>query len=201
MTSTLENHASAKEHTQHIDQYIEEELTYGALYGPYESVPFKVHVSPLMTREKQNSDKRRIMVDLSWPKDHSVNAGVKKNSYLGAYFDLKYPSIDHVVKNLKTLGTGALLYKVDVSRAFRHLRIDSGDIDLLGICHNNLFLDGSLPIRFRLGSEFFEKCSDAIRYMMSQAGHNGLMNYIDDLLYVSTPSKIHTMAYYNSFKT
>ena len=25
---------------------------------------------------------------------------------------------------------------------------------------------------------------------MSQAGHNGLMNYIDDLLYVGTPSTI-----------
>ena len=190
LTPTLENHASAKEHIQHIDQYIKEELTYGALYGPYESVPFQVHISPLMTSEKQNSDKRRTIVDLSWPKGHSVNAGVQKNSYLGAYFDLKYPSIDHVVKKLKILGTGALLYKVDISRAFHHLRIDPGDIDLLGIYHNNLFLDGSLPFGFRLGSRFFEKCSDAIRYMMSQAGHNGLMNYIDDLLYVGPPSTI-----------
>ena len=95
-----------------------------------------------------------------------------------------------MVKKLKILGTGALLYKVDISRAFRHLRIDPGDIDLLGIYHNNLFLDGSLPFGFRLGSGFFEKCSDAIRYMMSQAGHNGLMNYIDDILYVGTPSTI-----------
>ena len=165
-------------------------MTYGALYGPYESVPFKVHISPLMTREKHNCDKRRTIVDLSCPIGQSVNAGVKKNFYLGAYFDLKYPSIDHVVKQLKILGTGSLLYKVDISRAFRHLRIDPGDIDLLGIYHNNLFLDGSLPFGFRLGSGFFEKCSDAIRYMMSQAGHNGLMNYIDDLLYVGTPSNI-----------
>ena len=78
LTPTLENHASAKEHIQHIDQYIKEELTYGALYGPYESVPFQVHISPLMTSEKQNYDKRRTIVDLSWPKGHSVNAGVQK---------------------------------------------------------------------------------------------------------------------------
>ena len=179
----------------HIDRYIQEELQYKALYGPYESVPFQVHVSPLMTRKKQNSDNRRTIVDLSWPLGQSVNAGVKKIFYLGTYFDLKYPSIDHIVKKLKLLGTGALLYKVDISRTFRHLGIDPGDIDLLGIYHHKLFLDGSLPFGFRLGSGFFEKCSDAIRYMMSQAGHNGLMNYIDDLLYVGTPSEIWTSYY------
>ena len=195
LTSTSENHTSAKEHISHIDKYIEEELKYKALYGPYDSVPFKVHISPLMTHEKQNSDKRRTIVDLSWPLGQSVNAGVKKNSYLGAYFDLKYPSIDYVVQKLKLSGTGSLLYKVDISRAFRHLRIDPGDIDLLGIHHNSVFLDGSLPFGFRLGSGFFEKCSDAIRYMMSQAGHNDLMNYIDDLLYVGTPTKIWSSYY------
>ena len=196
LTPTFENHASAQKHTQHIDQYIAEELTYGALYGPYESVPFKVHISPLMTREKQNSDKRRTIVDLRWPKDQSVNAGVKKELYLGAYFDLKYPFIAHIVNKLKPLGPGVLLYKVDISCAFRHLRIDPGDIDLLGIHHNKLFLDKSLPFGFLLGSKFFEKCSDAIRYIMSQAGHNGLMNYIDDLLYVGLPSQIWDSYHY-----
>ena len=78
---TLDNHPSAKEHISHIEKYIQEELTYGALYGPYESVPFKVHISPLMTREKHNSDKRHTIVDLSWPIGQSVNAGVKKNFY------------------------------------------------------------------------------------------------------------------------
>ena len=54
LTSIFENHASAQEHTQHIDQYVGEELKYGVLYGPYESLPFYVHILPLMTREKQN---------------------------------------------------------------------------------------------------------------------------------------------------
>ena len=69
-------------------------------------------------------------MDLSWPKGQSVNAGVKKKIYLGAYFDLKYPSVDHVVKKPKLLGPGALLYKVNISRTFSHLIIDPGDIDL-----------------------------------------------------------------------
>ena len=48
LTLTFENHGSAKEHTQHIDQYIAEEVRKIALYCPYESLPFHVHVLPFM---------------------------------------------------------------------------------------------------------------------------------------------------------
>ena len=194
LVSTHVNHTSAIEHEKHIDQYIAEELKYGALYGPFEDTPIPVHVSPLMTRAKQNSDKRRTIVDLSWPKNASVNAAVQKNVYLGSHFVLKYPSLDDITTELRKLGPGALIYKVDISRAFRHIRIDPGDIDLLGIRHKSLFLDGSLPFGFRLGSGIFERCSDAIRYIMKNFGHNALMNYIDDLIYIGLPSKI-----YNSY--
>ena len=110
---------------------------------------------------------------------------------MDTYLALLYPSIDHVLEKVKQLGPGSLLYTVDISRAFRHRHIDPGDIDLLGIYHDKLFLDGSLPFRFRLGSGFFERCSDAIRFIMTQADPNALVNYIDDLIYSGLPSKIH----------
>ena len=191
LLSSCQNHASAIEHVEHVDAYIADELKYGAMYGPFYHLPFPVHVSPLMTREKQDSTKRRTIMDLSWPKGAAVNTAIHKFRYLDTYFTLQYPSVDHIIEKLKLLGPGSLLYKVDISRAFRHLRIDPGDIDLLGIYHKNLFLDGSLPFGFRLGSGFFERCSDAIRYIMKQNGHNALFNYIDDLIYVGLPSKIH----------
>ena len=191
LLSSCQNHASAIEHVHHVDAYIAEELKYGAMYGPFYQLPFPVHVSPLMTREKQDSAKRRTIMDLSWPKGSAVNTAIHKFRYLDMYFTLQYPSVDHIIEKAKLLGTGSLLYKVDISRAFTHLRIDPGDIDLLGIHHKNLFLDGSLPFGFRLGSGFFERCSDALRYIMKQNGHNGLFNYIDDLIYVGLPSKIY----------
>ena len=106
----------------------------------------------------------------------SVNDAVNKFKYLDSYLTLQYPSIDHIIKKLKTLGQGALLYKMDISRAFRYITLDPGDIDLLGICHNKLFLDGSLPFGNQLGSGIFERCSDAIRFIMKQNGHNALFN-------------------------
>ena len=105
---------------------------------------------------------------------------------------MHYPTVDIIVNTLNTLGPGANIFKVDISRAFRHLRIDPGDIDLLALQHRDeLYLDLSLPFGYRLGAFFFSKISDAVRYIMSQHGHNALLNYIDDLIYCGLPSKIH----------
>ena len=41
--------------------------------------PFPIHISPLMTRDKQDSLQKRTIMDLSWPKDLSVNYGVDKD--------------------------------------------------------------------------------------------------------------------------
>ena len=130
-------------------------------------------------------------MDLSWPKGISVNDGVGKNKYLGSYFTLRYPSLDHITQVLSELGPQALIYKIDKSRAFRQLRIDPGDLDLLGIKHKDYYIDGTLPFGFRLGSVFFQRCLDAIRFIMKQHGFNNLFNYIDDLIYVGLPHEIH----------
>ena len=130
-------------------------------------------------------------MDLSWPKSHSVNDGVINNEYLGTEFQLHYPSIDDFVKRVVQLGPDCKLFKVDISRTFRHLRIDPGDIDLLGLKNKGqFFVDLSLPFGFHLGSIFFQKISDSIRYIMKNKGHPYVLNYIDDLCYCELPSKI-----------
>ena len=137
-----------------------------------------------MTREKSGTTKRRAIVDLSWPHGLSVNAGVAKNKYLVTYFELRYPSVDNIGQTVEEVGPSALMFKVDISRAFRHLKIDPGDLDLLGLCHNKYFIDGSLPFGFRHRTTFFQHCSDAIRYIMASRGYTRLYNHIDDLVYI-----------------
>ena len=51
-----------------------------------------------MTKEKPNATNRHIIIDLSWPKDSSVNAGVDKNSYIGIEFALTFPTVDDITK-------------------------------------------------------------------------------------------------------
>ena len=122
--------------------------------GPFKKLPFHCHVSPFLTREKPNSDTRRVILDLSFPVGQSVNSGVSKDKYLGSYFEPKYPSVDDIVHSLKQLGPTALIYKIDISRAFRHIRIDPGDLDLLGLKHGD-YIDGMLPFGFWHGLVFF----------------------------------------------
>ena len=58
-----------------------------------------------MTREKQDSASRHTVMDLSWPNGFSVNDAVHKCKYLDSYLFV-------------LVGPGALLYEVDISRAF-----------------------------------------------------------------------------------
>ena len=189
---TLDNHTSANDYASHVTKYIQEELQFGAMIGPFDEKPCTLHISPFMTRDKAQSEVRRTIIDLSWPKGQAVNDGVNKNVYLGGEFEMHYPTVDKIVKQLNAIGPAANIFKVDISRAFRHIRIDPGDIDLLGLQHQGkYFIDLSLPFGYKLGSFFFMKISDAVHYIMNNNGHNSLLNYIDDLIYTALPSTIH----------
>ena len=110
-------------------------------------------------------------MDLSLPKDTSVNASVQKDIYLGTQYVLNYPSIDLIISSLCNLGPAAKIYKVDISRAFRQIKIDPMDIDLLGLkFQDQYFIDKSVPFRYHNGSQIFQKCTDAIRFTMQQHG-------------------------------
>ena len=74
-----------------------------------------------------------------------------------------------IVHSLKQLGPTALLYKIDISRAFRHIRIDPGDLDFLGLKHGDYYIDGTLLFGFQHGSVFFQRCTDAVRYIMKKS--------------------------------
>ena len=80
---TEDNHPYAKKFIKDIDAYISEELSHRAMMRPFDVPPFPLHISPFLTREKPGSDTRRTIMDLSWPKFHSVNDGVLNNEYLG----------------------------------------------------------------------------------------------------------------------
>ena len=192
LVPTEENHKSASINSIHVQKYISEELSHGAILGPFKDKPISLHTSPLMVRDKQDSSAKRTIMDLSWPHGLSVNQGVSKYMYLDTEFQLKYPSVDQITASLRNLGPAAMIYKIDISRAFRQIKVDPGDIDLLGFkFQNDYFLDLSVAFGYRNGSQNFQRCTDAIRFIMAQHGFPYLHNYIDDLIYTGLPSEIH----------
>ena len=60
--------------------------------------PFPCHIFPFLTRDKPNSSNRGVILDLSFLAGQTANDAVANYKYLGSYFQLKYPSVDDVVK-------------------------------------------------------------------------------------------------------
>ena len=191
LLSTQNNHTLALTDIEHVRRYMEEELQYEVIIGPFDIIPCPLHISLLMTRARQDSDKKRTIMDLSRPPNFSVNAGIKKDIYLNTIYSLHYPSIDNITESLVKLGPAAQLYKIDISRAFHHLKIDPADTDLLGFqvdLHH--YIDVSTPFGYCHGSLFFQRYSDAIHHIMTSHDYRSLFNYIDNLIYTGLPSEI-----------
>ena len=182
LSHKLGNHGSGNKFPEDIKAYLSEEMEHNAILGPFHSPPITdLHISPFMTREKPGAPHRRVIIDLSFPAGESVNAGVNSEQYLGSKFLLTLPTIDTITSKLVKLGKGALIYKIDISRAFRHVKIDPADYKYLGLHFQDYFLDSCLPFSFRHGSAIFQRLSDAVRYIMGTRGHN-VTNYIDDII-------------------
>ena len=106
----------------------------GAIIGPVDQVDSDLyHCSPLLSRPKDNH-KRRIILNLSHPHGNSVNDSVPRDRFDGKHFTLRFPSVDTIVgKSCDLRDCDLVLYKIDVARAFRNIRVDAVDAVKLGI--------------------------------------------------------------------
>ncbi len=146
------NHRSVLDYPDHMDTYVDTEVSDKAIIGgfsenPFSSPPF---FSPIGSTEKANSEDRRIIMDLSFPRGRSINDSIPKDSYLGQNIILTFPRIDELVELVRLKGQGCLLFKKDLRRAYRQIRIDVGEANLLGFTwRGNMFFDISLPMGLR----------------------------------------------------
>ena len=109
------------------------------------------------------------------------NAG-SSSTYDAVLFELKYPSIDHIVDANGQSDTEVLLSKTDVSRAFRNLCVDPRDYNLLGMQRNgSSYLDISVPMGLKTGSALCQHTTDILCYILKSKDVN-IYNYIDDVI-------------------
>ena len=76
-----------------------------------------------------------------------MNAGIPRDQYLGTPFILKVPTVDIISDQIKALGRGCKLYKVDISRAVPHVKLDLKEYDLLGLRHERYYVDMYFAVR------------------------------------------------------
>ena len=106
-------------------------------------------------------------MDLSWPKGHSVNSAIEDNCYDDQDYILKYPSVDDILNDINQIGKDAYLFKIDISRAFRNLRLDPKDYDVMGVTHKQqVFIDLSVAFGLKTGSVLCERVTDILHDVM-----------------------------------
>lgn len=197
--SATENHGSAAAHPEDVADYIKTELRHGALLGPFPAdrppfIPW-FQVNALMTRPKKGSDKRRIIVDLSWPTDVSVNSGIPRDVYQGEPYKLKLPTADKIADKICKLGQGCYMYSRDIARCYRQLRSDPLDWPLLGMAHeNSCYIDTAIPFGLRWGAMAAQRANQGICYIMQEEQFNTDC-YIDDYIGVEQDKATATAAF------
>ena len=178
------NHRSALQFPDQIDRYINKELQRGSLFGPFEDNPFEsnIVVNPMGTVEKQGTDDRRVIMDLSFPRGKSVNSCIPKGEYMGESFSLKYPTVDSLVELVKRKGRGCALFKRDLKSAYRQLLpVDPGDLPYLGHrWKKGLYFDGTLPMGLSSSAGCCQRTTEAVVYIYTEDGYAAVV-LLDDM--------------------
>jgi hypothetical protein len=176
------NHSGARSFPGDIDRYLVKEKRYKSVLGPFDGNPFvsDIMLSPLNSVPKADSQERRVIVDLSFPKGSSVNDGIKKSEYLGEPIKLEYPKVDDLVNIIKSKGRGCALFKRDLKRAYRQIPVCPGDYNLLAYCwKNEIYVDRVLPMALRSAAHICQRLTNAVTFIYSKGGWIAV-NYLDD---------------------
>lgn len=101
--SITPNHPSATSHPTHIEEFIKKELSHDAMVGPFTSPPFKpwFRISPMMTRPKKKSTKRRVIIDISFPEGKFVNDCIRIDSIYSRDSTYTLPAITDLTNYIK----------------------------------------------------------------------------------------------------
>lgn len=172
--AVYENHSSAKRYNDHVRRFVEKELNHQALVGPFSALPFQpwCRLSPLMTRPKKASIERRVILDLSFPHGAAPNDGIDINHHFGKDISYTLPSIKDLITKLQEFGKGAYIWKGDLSRAYRQIRIDPLDTPLLGLKVDDLvYLDLCPAFGCKSSSSACQRMANAVVYIMGHKGH------------------------------
>ena len=108
------NHSSAVNHSEVINSHIQKSLELNHIAGPFPHPPFDPFISsPLGVIPKSEPGQFRIIHDLSYPKDNSVNFYIPKENSA-----VHYDSVDWIIHLVQQNGIHCLMAKTDIQDAF-----------------------------------------------------------------------------------
>ena len=147
-----------------MSQHVQEELRAFWLRGPIPApLVSTVHVSPIgLIPKSRQPGERRLIVDLSAPPEASVNDTIHPR-----LSSLQYTSLQDATATIRELGTGTLLAKMDLKKAYRMVPVHPDDHALLGIrWDSEVYIDTALPFGLRSAPKIFLAVADALAWAL-----------------------------------
>lgn len=181
------NHSSANDFPSDINKFLEKEIALGGIIGPLTDKPFSpwLHAAPFMSRPKRDSTDRRIIADLSFPQESSINAYIIKNAVWGQARNHSLPTVSQFVEKVKEVGPGAFMSTVDISRAYKNFKSDPLDWPLLcAQWDDKYYCDITLPFGARASSLHMQTVANAIVRILQDQGVYARV-YLDDVITLS----------------
>jgi len=179
------NKRSALENKEMVVKKLSREISLGRVQGPFQDPPFPhLQVSPIGLVPKNNPGEFRLIHDLSFPWNDSINSAIPPE-----FSSVQYASIDDAINHIRSLGPHCLMAKTDIDSAFRLIPIHPSDYELLGFMwDDNFFFDRCLPMGASSSCAIFESFSSALEWIAeSKLKIQNIVHMLDDFLFLGPP--------------
>ena len=177
------NLVSCHDKPEEVQKKLQKEIALGRIAGPFVEPPFQdgFIISPIGVVPKGDTDQFRLIQNLSFPENCSINDGI-----MGEFKTVNYASIDDAISKLKINGSGAFMSKTDIDSAFRLIPVNPEDYPILGIKFNNrYYYDRCLPMGCSSSCHIFERFSTDVEWIATNKfGIESIIHYLDDFLIV-----------------
>lgn len=177
---------SALLHEEVVDKYLTEEMQEGRVVGPFHASEVRgVQINRFGVIPKgHQTNKWRLIVDLSHPTGSSVNDGIHRQ-----LATMEYITIDDAIQQVMALGPGTLLAKIDIKSAFRLIPVHPADRHLLAMeWKGYVYIDTCLPFGLRSAPKLFNILADLLEWILREQGVSHLLHYLDDYLTMGPPN-------------
>jgi len=105
--------------------------------------------------------------------------------------------IDKAIAHLKSAGKGALMSKLDLSDAFRHILVHPDNwellgstwpVDINGTVYSAYFIDASLPFGLKRSPSLLLRYADTLAHVMGKCRVSPTWHYLEDFWTCGPPA-------------
>ncbi len=163
-----------------VTHFIQEQIELGRVAGPWDNPPLDFFVaSPLGAVPKRNSDKIRVIHDLSWPPGMSCNEGIDPYDY-----SLYYLKFEDIIRKIQSFEKPCCLAKQDLKATFTQIITQLKCLNQVGFkWHDNYYIYMCLSFGLTSTPKLFNNYAEAQLYMAIKNCTNHLTdNFLDDYI-------------------